>query len=179
MAPSELLSDRLRLRRWRGTDRAPFAALNADPVVMEHFPAMLTAEQSNAFIDRIETTFEEQALGLWAVEVVETAAFAGYIGLWPATFEAHFTPAMEIGWRLAKEFWGQGYATEGARAALADGFERVGLDEVVSFTSTTNEPSWRVMERIGMTRDSADDFDHPTLEHGHRLERHVLYRISG
>ncbi len=179
MAPTELLSDRLRLRRWRNTDRAPFAALNADPVVMEHFPAMLTAEQSNAFIDRIETTFEERTLGLWAVEVVETSAFAGYIGLWPATFEAHFTPAMEIGWRLAEEFWGQGYATEGARAVLADGFERVGLDEIVSFTATTNEPSWRVMERIGMTHDSADDFDHPTLEPGHRLKRHVLYRISG
>jgi RimJ/RimL family protein N-acetyltransferase len=145
---------------------------------MEHFPSMLTIEQSNAFVDRAEASFEQIGLGLWAVEVIETAAFAGYVGLWPATFEAHFTPAMEIGWRLAQEFWGKGYATEAARAVLADGFERVGLDEIVSFAATVNERSWRVMERIGMTHDPADDFDHPTLEPGHRLERHVLYRIS-
>ena len=152
---------------------------------MEHFPSTLTADQSNAFADRSAAAFDEQGFGLWAVETFETfetfesSAFAGYVGLWPATFEAHFTPAIEIGWRFAKEFWGNGYATEGARAVLADGFERVGLDEIVSFTATTNEPSWRVMERLGMTHDPADDFDHPALAPGHRLERHVLYRISG
>lgn len=178
MTPIELRTDRLRLHRWTDADRAAFAVLNADPVVMEHFPSMLTVEQSNAFVDRAEASFEEQGVGLWAVEVIETSAFAGYVGLWPATFEAHFTPAMEIGWRLAKEFWGNGYATEGARAVLADGFERIGLEEIVSFAASVNEPSWRVMERIGMTHDPADDFDHPTLEPGHRLERHVLYRIT-
>jgi RimJ/RimL family protein N-acetyltransferase len=173
-----LSTKRLRLHRWTDDDRAAFAELNADPVVMEHFPSMLTVEQSNAFVDRAEASFEERGFGLWAVEVIETATFAGYVGLWPATFEAHFTPAIEIGWRFAKEFWGKGYATEAARAVLADGFERVGLDEIVSFAATVNERSWRVMERIGMTRDPADDFDHPTLDPGHRLERHVLYRIS-
>ena len=178
MAPSELSTDRLRLHRWTDTDRAAFAALNADPVVMEHFPSMLTIEQSNSFVDRAEALFEERGFGLWAVEVIETATFAGCVGLWRATFEAHFTPAVEIGWRFAKEFWGKGYATEAARAVLADGFERVGLDEIVSFAATVNERSWRVMERIGMTHDPADDFDHPTLEPGHCLERHVLYRIS-
>lgn len=178
MTPPVLITDRLRLRRWSDADRAPFAELNADPVVMEHFPSTLTTEQSNAFVDRIETTFDEQGLGLWVVEVAATASFAGYAGLWPATFEAHFTPATEIGWRFAKEFWGNGYATEAARAVLDDGFARLGLEEIVSFTATTNRPSWRVMERIGMQHDPADDFDHPALGAGHRLERHVMYRIS-
>ncbi len=139
---------------------------------------MLTTEQSNAFVDRVETTFDEQGIGFWAVEVIETASFAGFVGLWPASFDAHFTPAIEIGWRLAKQFWGHGYATEAARASVADGFERVGLEEIVSFTATTNQPSQRLMERIGMQHDPADDFDHPALEPGHRLERHVLYRLS-
>jgi RimJ/RimL family protein N-acetyltransferase len=178
VTPRELRTDRLRLHRWTDADRVAFAALNADPVVMEHFPSTLTLEQSNAFVDRAEAAFEKQGLGLWAVEVTESSLFAGYIGLWQATFEAHFTPAIEIGWRFAKEFWGNGYATEGARVVLADGFERLGVDEIVSFTATVNERSWRVMERIGMTHDPADDFDHPTLEPGHRLERHVLYRIN-
>ena len=179
MTPIELRTDRLRLRRWTDADRVAFAALNADPIVMEYFPSTLTGEQSNAFVDRAEATFEEQGFGLWVAEVTETSSFAGYVGLWPATFEAHFTPAVEIGWRFAKEFWGNGYATEGARAVLTDGFERVGIDEIVSFTARANEPSRRVMERIGMAHDPVDDFDHPTLEPGHRLERHVLYRISG
>jgi RimJ/RimL family protein N-acetyltransferase len=178
VTPLELRTDRLRLHRWTDTDRASFAALNADPVVMEHFPSTLTIDQSQAFVDRAEALFEERGFGLWAVEVIETATFAGYVGLWAATFEAHFTPAIEIGWRFATVFWGKGYATEAARAVLADGFERLGVDEIVSFTATVNERSWRVMERIGMTHDPADDFDHPTLEPGHRLERHVLYRIS-
>lgn len=178
MTPTELITDRLRLRRWIDADRAPFAALNADPVVMEHFASTLTTEQCNAFVDRVETTFDEQGLGFWAVEVTESASFAGFVGLWPVRFDAHFTPAIEIGWRLDKPFWGNGYATEAARAALDDGFERVGLQEIVSFTATTNKPSQRVMERIGMQHDPAGDFDHPALEPGHRLERHVLYRIS-
>ncbi len=133
MTPLELRTDRLRLHRWTDADRVAFAALNADPVVMEHFPSTLTLEQSNAVVDRAEAAFEKQGLGLWAVEVTESSLFAGYIGLWQATFEAHFTPAIEIGWRFAKEFWGNGYATEGARVVLADGFERLGAAEMAVF----------------------------------------------
>src|SRR5436190_18212 len=115
----ELRTPRLLLRRWRDTDRPPFAALNADPLVMEHFPAPLRPEESDDLVDRIEAGFEERGWGLWAVEVPGTTAFAGFVGLNPATFDAPFTPAVEVGWRLAREHWGRGYATEGARAALA------------------------------------------------------------
>jgi RimJ/RimL family protein N-acetyltransferase len=171
-------TDRLTLRRWCDEDREPFAALNADPVVMEFLPALLTRAQSDAMVDRIEQTWDECGLGLFAVEVRDTGDFAGYIGLWPATFEAPFTPAIEIGWRLARAYWGHGYATEGASAALADGFERLELGEIVSFTAVVNEPSQRVMERLGMTRDPTEDFDHPALVEGDRLRRHVLYRVG-
>ncbi len=176
-APEHLDTDRLRLRRWREADRAPFAALNADPVVMEHFPARLAREESDGFVDRIARSFAEDDLGLWAVEVRADGAFAGYVGLWPATFEAHFTPAVEVGWRLATAHWGHAYATEGAAAAVADGFARLGLAEIVSFTAVGNHRSRRVMERIGMRREPVDDFDHPALPPGHRLRRHVLYRL--
>ena len=106
-----------------------------------------------------------------------TGTFAGYVGLWPATFDAPFTPAVEVGWRLARAHWGHGYATEAARASVADGFDRLQLDEILSFTATINHRSRRVMERLGMTHDPRDDFDHPALPPGHRLERHVLYRL--
>ena len=176
-APAELRTERLLLRRWRDTDREPFAAMNADPVVMEHFQATLTRAESDAFVDRIATCFAERGYGLWALEVLETGAFIGYTGLWPAEFEAPFTPAVEVGWRLAQEGWGHGYASEAARASVTDGFARLGLDEILSFTTTTNLPSQRVMERIGMARDLAGDFDHPNVPTGHRLRRHVLYRL--
>jgi ribosomal-protein-alanine N-acetyltransferase len=169
---------RLVLRRWRAEDREPFARLNADPEVMRHFRSTLDRSASDLFVERIETEFEERALGLWAVEVVGEAPFAGFVGLHHAVFPAHFTPAVEIGWRLARPHWGRGYATEGARAALADGFDRLGLAEVVSLTVPANTPSRAVMERLGMTRDEADDFDHPSLPEGHPLRRHVLYRLS-
>jgi RimJ/RimL family protein N-acetyltransferase len=177
MAPPELVTARLRLRRWRASDRAPFARLNADPVVMEHFPSVLSRAQSDALADRIEATFESEGLGLWAVEVAETGEFAGFVGLSIPGFEAHFTPAVEVGWRLAAAHWGRGYATEGARAAVADGFDRLGLAEIVSFTSVGNDRSQRVMRKLGMTRDPADDFDNPNMPRGHRLVRHVLYRL--
>jgi ribosomal-protein-alanine N-acetyltransferase len=138
---------------------------------------LLTAEESDAFVDRIEHQFEQHGWGLWAVEVVGNGAFAGFVGLWPATFEAHFTPAVEVGWRLAHEHWGRGYATEGAQGALAYGFDVLGLEEIVSFTSVANTRSRRVMERLGMRNDPADDFDHPSIAAGHRLRRHVLYRL--
>ena len=176
--PSELRTERLVLRRWRAADRDPFAALNADPVVMEHFVAPLARAESDDLIDRVEDHFDREGWGLWAVEVAETGTFIGFTGLWPATFEAHFTPAVEVGWRLAQEGWGHGYATEAARASLRDGFERFAFDEIVSMTSVTNTRSQRVMEKLAMSRDPADDFDHPNVPDGHRIQRHVLYRLA-
>lgn len=174
----ELRTDRLRLRRWLPADRVPFAALNADPRVIEFLPGPLSHEQSDALIARIEAHFDEHGFGLWAVEVCDTATLAGFVGLFVPSFEAHFTPCVEIGWRLAPAHWGQGYATEAAQAALAFGFNVARLEEIVSFTVPGNVRSRRVMERIGMTHNPADDFDHPSLAEGHRLRRHVLYRIS-
>jgi len=174
----ELSTERLHLRAWRPEDREPFAALNADPVVMEHYPSMLTREESDALADRIEARFAEHGWGLWAVEIVDTGEFTGYVGLSPQTWEAHFTPAVEVGWRLAHAYWGRGYAPEGARAALDYAFDVIGLDEVVSFTTVANLRSQRVMQKIGMTHDPADDFDHPALPEGHPQRPHVLYRIS-
>jgi len=169
-----LETPRLILRRWRDEDRAPFAVLNADPVVMEHFVNPLTRQDSDDFVDRIEAHFDERGFGLWAVEVKASGDFAGFVGLWPPNWDPSLT---EIGWRLAKEHWGHGYATEGATITTVDGFARLGLDEIVSFTSVDNIRSQRVMQKIGMTRDPADDFDHPNVPEGHRLRRHVLYRL--
>jgi RimJ/RimL family protein N-acetyltransferase len=174
----QLRTDRLLLRRWHDSDRDSFAALNADPEVMEHFPAPMSREESDSFVDRIETHFAEHGFGLWAVEVVSTGSFAGFVGLSVPRFQAHFTPAVEVGWRLARQQWGHGQATEAARAALTFGFEEEHLDEIVSFTVPQNARSRRVMERIGMTREPEDDFDHPFFPDGHRLRRHVLYRVS-
>ena len=172
----ELTTDRLLLRQWKDSDYEPFAAMNADPVVMEHFPALSTRAESDAVIERAEALFAERGFGLWAVEIKESGQFIGFTGLAVPRFEASFLPAVEIGWRLAKDAWGNGYAGEAARASLAYAFGPAGLDELVSFTARTNKPSRRVMERIGMTY--AEEFDHPRLPSGHRLERHVLYRIS-
>jgi RimJ/RimL family protein N-acetyltransferase len=145
---------------------------------MEHFPSALDRKESDAFVDRIVAGFKEHGYGLWAVEVPGKVEFIGYVGLALRTFEAHFTPAVEVGWRLARDSWGRGFASEAARAAVDDGFDRVGLKEIVSFTVPANERSVRVMQRIGMTYDPADDFDHPRLPAGHRLRRHVLYRLT-
>jgi RimJ/RimL family protein N-acetyltransferase len=172
----ELTTDRLLLRQWKDSDYEPFAAMNADPVVMEHFLAPATRAESDAVIERSKAAFAERGFGLWAVEVKETGQFIGFTGMAVPRFEAHFLPAVEIGWRLAKDAWGNGYATEAARASLAYAFGPAGLEELVSFTATTNKPSQRVMERIGMTY--VEDFDHPRLPAGHRLQRHVLYRIT-
>lgn len=169
---------RLLMRRWRDGDREPFAAMNADPEVMEHFPARLTREQSDALIASFEARFEEDGFGFWALETLDAGRFLGFTGLSAVRFPAPFAPAVEIGWRLARPAWGKGYATEAARRALRFAFEERGLDEVVAFTAVANARSRAVMERIGMTRDPADDFDHPLVEDGHRLRRHVLYRIG-
>ena len=144
---------------------------------MRWFPATMTREQSDAFAEYARQGIEERGWGLWAVEVVGGEPFAGFVGLNVPGFEAHFTPAVEIGWRLLPRAWGNGYATEAARAAAAFGFAELGLAEIVSFTAVANAPSRRVMERIGMTRDPADDFDHPRLAEGDPLRRHVLYRL--
>jgi ribosomal-protein-alanine N-acetyltransferase len=173
-----LKTERLVLRRWRDSDREPFAAINADPEVMEHFPATLTPDESDAAIDRIEAFFEERGFGLWALEIAETGQFIGFTGLSVPGFEAQFTPAVEIGWRLTRSSWGHGYASEAARRALTFAFDDLDLAEVVSFTSHTNLRSQMVMKRIGMINDPADDFDHPVLDEGHPLRRHVLWRIT-
>jgi len=175
--PRELRTDRLLLRRWRPTDREPFAELNADPRVVEFFPKALTRQESDALADRIESSFQQHGFGQWAVEIPGTRAFAGFVGLSIPRFEAHFTPCIEIGWRLAADAWNRGYTTEGARAALDFAFTHLNADEIVSFTVPANVRSRRVMEKIGMTRDPADDFDHPVLPVDHPLRRHVLYRI--
>jgi RimJ/RimL family protein N-acetyltransferase len=172
-----LTTKRLLLREWQDGDREPFAAINADPRVMEHFTRRLDRAESDAFVERILDHWAADGHGLWAVETKADGQFIGFVGLTPPNFEAHFTPCVEIGWRLAPEAWGQGYATEGATAALAFGFERLGLEEIVSFTVPENVKSRAVMERIGMTRDPADDFLHPNLPDGHRLRQHVLYRL--
>jgi ribosomal-protein-alanine N-acetyltransferase len=166
------------LRRWQHSDREPFAAMNADPQVMEHFRTTLTKVESDAMVDRIDARFEEHGFGLWALEVAETGQFIGFTGLSVPRFEAHFTPAVEIGWRLARSSWGHGYASEAARCALDFAFENLGLSEVVSFTSRTNRRSQAVMDRIGMANDPTDDFDLPWVEEGHPLRRHVLWRMT-
>jgi RimJ/RimL family protein N-acetyltransferase len=176
--PRDLRTDRLLLRRWRRADREPFAGMNADPRVMEHFPSVLSREESDARAERIEAHFERHGFGLWAVEVIGLVPFAGFVGLSIPSFESHFTPCVEVGWRLAFECWGHGYATEGARAVLAFGFEALALAEIVSYTVPANLRSRRVMERLGMTHRPEDDFDHPLLPGGHALRRHVLYRIG-
>jgi ribosomal-protein-alanine N-acetyltransferase len=174
----ELQTGRLRLRQWRREDLGPFAAMNADPGVMEHFPSPLTPNETEAAMARIEAHFVEHGFGLWAVEIVGGASFAGFVGLCIPRIEAHFTPCVEIGWRLAAEYWGRGLATEGARAALALGFDELGLEQIVSYTAVDNRRSRRVMEKLGMTHSADDDFDHPSLPAGHALRRHVLYRIA-
>jgi RimJ/RimL family protein N-acetyltransferase len=175
---SELATERLRLRPWRHTDREPFAALNADPRVMAHFQSPLTRGQSDAMAARIQEHFDRHGFGLWAVEVPGITAFAGFIGLCIPHYATHFTPCVEIGWRLSTEHWDRGYATEGAAAALQFGFERLQLAQIVALTVPGNVRSRRVMEKLGMKCSAADDFDHPLVSEGHPLRRHVLYRID-
>jgi RimJ/RimL family protein N-acetyltransferase len=176
---TDIRTERLLLRSWLDTDRDPFAALNADPVVMRHLLGPITRDRSDAFVDRIEAQWDQSGWGLWAVEVPEVAAFIGYIGLWPAD-DVIGQPAVEVGWRLARRHWAHGYATEGAGHALQYGFETLGVDEIVSFTVPQNERSRRVMERIGLVRDQSGDFDHPRVDPDAfpDMVRHVLYRLD-
>jgi RimJ/RimL family protein N-acetyltransferase len=178
LTPEPLVTERLVLRPWCAADREPFAALNADPEVMRYFPAPLDRGASDRFVERAEAGFRERGFGIWALERRDTGDFIGFTGLAVPGFEAAFLPAVEVGWRLARSAWGHGFATEAARAAVADGFDRVALSEIVSFTAELNEPSRAVMRRIGMTHDVAGDFDHPRIPAGHPLRRHVLYRLA-
>jgi len=164
------------LRRWRAEDRAAFAALNADPAVMEHFPCVLSQEASDQLIDLYEAAFCRDGFGFWAVTARDSSGLLGMTGLGRVDWLPQCFPAIEIGWRFARSAWGNGYATEAARAALIFGHRDVGLPEIVSFTAATNIRSQRVMQRIGMARDEAGDFDRPGLPQDHRLRRHVMYR---
>lgn len=165
------------LRRWVETDRDPFAQMNADPEVMAYFPGLLSREESDSLVDRIEAGFEAHGFGVWALDVAVNGEFIGFTGLAIPDFDAEFTPAVEVGWRLARPAWGKGYATEAGRAALEVAFDELGLVEVVSFASQVNVRSQAVMRRLGMTHDPVDNFPHPRLPMGHPLRHHVLYRI--
>ena len=171
-------TERLILRPWREEDFEPFAKMNSDPRVMEYFPSILSHHESDDLAKRLSTKLQEQGWGLWAVSVLGISDFIGFIGLSEPSFNAHFTPAVEVGWRLAYDFWGKGYATEGALEALRYGFETLNLNQIVSFTAVQNRRSIEVMKRIGLHHDPVDDFNHPKLAEGHILRRHVLYRLN-
>jgi ribosomal-protein-alanine N-acetyltransferase len=171
-----LITERLQLRSWKDEDLSAFAALNADPRVMEYFPKLLTRSESDDRAAQIIEHFDRYGFGLWAVEVIGVGEFIGFVGLNVPTFQAHFTPCVEIGWRLSYEHWHNGYATEGAKAALAFAFDRLQLDEIVAITAVANQRSRLVMARLGMTYSPADDFEHPGISEGHPLRKHVLYR---
>lgn len=167
-------SERLGFRRWRESDREPFADMNANPDLMAFFPKPLTKRESDALIDRIERHFDRAGYGLWAAERKADGALIGFIGLLDVAFDAEFKGETEIGWRLDRPYWKQGYAVEGAKAVLAYAFGELGKQRIYSFTSLLNTPSEAVMKRIGMER--MGEFGHPSIEAGHPLKRHVLYR---
>jgi ribosomal-protein-alanine N-acetyltransferase len=173
----EIRTRRLRLRSWREDDFEAYAALNADPRVMEFYPSMVSRDESRERFDRWCARTAERGYGYWPVDLIGGPSFIGLVGLADPDFEAAFMPAVEIGWRLAAEHWGRGYATEAARGALAFGFERLGLAEIVSFTTEANVRSRRVMEKLGMRRAPEEDFLHPSIAAGHPLRPHVLYRL--
>ncbi|HVP46803.1 MAG TPA: GNAT family N-acetyltransferase [Bryobacteraceae bacterium] len=171
-------TNRLILRQWQESDRAPFASLNADPRVMEFMAGPLSRKESDGLVDWIQSHFREHGFGLCAMELCEDHSFIGFVGLAVPSFQSAFTPCVEIGWRIAADYWGRGLATEGAQEMVRYAFEEAGLDELVSFTVPANMRSRRVMEKLGMTHNAGDDFDHPRLPEGHPLRRHVLYRLG-
>jgi len=179
---TQLGSPRVQLRYWTQADLPSFAAINSDARVVKYLPGPLSMAESNAMADRIQGHFTRHGFGLWAVELPGVTRFAGFVGLSVPSFTAHFTPCVEVGWRLAPAYWGQGYATEAAGLALSFGFEQAGLDEIVSFTVPNNRASLRVMEKLGMHSvgegGAQEYFDHPNLPMGHRLRRHLLYRLA-
>ena len=178
MTPHDLMTPRLRLREWRAADLEPFAALNADPAVMEFMPRCLTRAESDAFAAVAQAEIAHRGWGLWATELRDSGQFIGCIGLCVPTFRAHFTPCVEIDWRLERASWGRGFATEAARECLRFGFSGLGLSEVVAFTVPANARSRVLMQRLGMWHDVEGDFEHPRLPPGDPLRRHVLYRLT-
>lgn len=172
-----LKTERLLLRPWSPEDLDGLAAMNADPEIMRYFPTRPDRAESAAMMARVQAHIERHGFGLWALEVPGVSSFAGFVGLFVPAFHAHFTPCVEVGWRLVREAWGQGYATEAGRACLGFAFDRLGLDEVISFTTVENKRSRKVMERLGMKRKPADDFSHPKLPFDHPQRPHVLYRL--
>lgn len=177
-APPVIETERLILRQWIEADREPYAALNADPEVMEHFERPLTRAESDAAIDRNNASLTDSGWGNWAVERRADGVLLGHVGVKPTAPELPFGGAYELGYRFARRAWGQGYASEGSRALLAYGFRELALPEIVAFTAVPNTRSQAVMRRIGMVHDPARDFDHPALPEGHRLRRHVLFAIT-
>ncbi len=173
-----LETERLILRTWKDADKIDYYRINQDPKVIEHLPGSITVEESSTFADKTNLKQSERGFCLWAAELKITKEFIGFIGLNYTDWPAHFTPAVEVGWRLGSPFWGNGYATEGAIASLNFGFNKCGLNEIVSFTVPANIRSIKVMERIGMKHDLEGDFAHPNLPADHRLSKHVLYRIK-
>jgi RimJ/RimL family protein N-acetyltransferase len=176
-APLELHTTRCVLRQWKDADLAPWAEMNADPEVRRYFPNLLSGEEAGAEAGRCRNAIAQRGWGMWALELPGAFTFAGFVGLNVPHYDAPFVPAVEIGWRLPRAAWGHGYASEAAAAALEFAFTRLDLREVVAIAVPTNVPSLRVMKRLGMLRDEAGDFDHPRIEPGHPLRRHVLYRV--
>lgn len=168
---------RLKLRQWQPADFAPFAAMCADPIVMEYFPALLTTEQSHGIADKLAGVIADRGWGFWAVEIIDSGAFAGFVGLNEPSYTLACSPFVEIGWRLATDFWGKGYATEAGKAALDFGFNTLQLAEILSFTAVPNVRSQAVMQRLGM-QNTGQNFEHPLVPEGNRLREHVLYRIT-
>ena len=176
---NHLETERLILREWRPEDLAGMYALNQDPRVMEHYPGLKTLKETEDFINIVKAHFSKYGYGMYAVEVKNQSPFIGFVGLNHVAFTAPFTPAVEIGWRLAADEWGKGYATEAARCVLNEAFNQLGLKEVVAFTAVDNTRSRHVMEKLGFAHDSEGDFDHPFVPKEHRVCRHVLYRLKG
>lgn len=177
-APLELHTKRCVLRQWKASDFAPWAEMNADPEVRRYFPYVATEAQAHGEAERCRDALAQRGWGMWALELPGMLPFAGFVGLNVPHYDAPWVPAVEIGWRLARAAWGQGFATEAAQAVLDFGFERLGLSEIVAITVPSNAPSRRVMARLGLQRDEAGDFDHPRVEVGHPMQRHVLYRAA-
>lgn len=176
MSKYEFETPRLGFRQWKEEDKSLFAKMNASSEVMRYFPSTLAKEQSDEFYNKIVDHFEENGYGLWAVEEKQTGEFIGFIGFYNATFEAEFTPCVEIGWRLDNKFWNKGYATEGAGGCLKHGFDELDFEEIYSFTAEINKPSINVMEKIGLTKQG--EFNHPRVQKDSPLLRHVLYKIN-
>lgn len=178
MSAPSLTTKRLLLRQWKASDLSLFAKMNADTRVMEYFSSTLSISESNALAEKIQKELKEKKYGLWAVEVLGVAPFIGFVGLHYQDFPGTFTPCIEIGWRLAYEHWGKGYAFEAASKVMQYSFQTLKLRELVSFTTAKNQRSRKLMERLGMTRRTEDNFEHPKLPGGHPLRPHVLYRLK-